>query len=398
LRDVWYFTKNFYRYKLHIEVEEWFSYEKDENESEVDSVIHELGVINNKGYHCKDKGLIKWDPGNNIPEYKEYLKKFNEIQRQQKQYQIDIRGKVEAGLLSRKDALEKRPTPWAILMDDKLRKKLKLYDNTFGILDAHEADLPEIEIKIDDWQVFYKINEVILILLYDRLEFLSENDEDFSDLRGFMLDAQDGYFYNPVRDDNFSSNFYFRIKASSGKIWELLVGADIEEWDILLSERTIKDGEYCPVEQMVEQHPQKDRNRNRKTRDTVIDEIEPTIIKIVQNKLKQHFGSEDWWMEGVPVAIRNKCSIRKNEDKSKEPESSFLDLIDQKDIILNNFNIFGNSFTMQGDEKNSKKEKLNWLVKTNKIRNKCSHGAREIVTQEELEFVKKIYEWLEGLN
>lgn len=110
--------------------------------------------------------------------------------------------------------------------------------------------------------------------------------------------------------------------------------------------------------------------------------------------LKHKFGQDNWWDDGVHPNIQGECSLRRIAKKSKEHDSCFLDLIDYRKIIEENWDLLGNKYTPPSLEQAAKKKRLEWLVRFNTIRQKYSHPQRESTTEEEYEFLKDIDKWL----
>lgn len=125
--------------------------------------------------------------------------------------------------------------------------------------------------------------------------------------------------------------------------------------------------------------------------------IEPLIDKFIKSKLKEEFGEENniWWVEGIPMEIKKKCSNNQIESKTMEPIENFLNTIHYVTIIEANWTLLGNYFTKPGMEKVKKDKKLEWLKKFNGIRQKYSHPQRENTTEDEYNFLIEIKEWLE---
>jgi len=123
-------------------------------------------------------------------------------------------------------------------------------------------------------------------------------------------------------------------------------------------------------------------------------QIQPLIDDFIKRTLIKEYGEKYWWFE-IPEKIRLDCVRRKEEDRSEESPWKFLDTIHYKEIIESHWGLLGNFFTPPGMENESKKKKLEWLVKLNSIRKKYSHPQREPVTEEECNCLKEIYEWLQ---
>lgn len=110
--------------------------------------------------------------------------------------------------------------------------------------------------------------------------------------------------------------------------------------------------------------------------------------------LKNQFGDDDWWDEGVPEKIRLECTSIYVKEKRIEKEWNYLMLIHYKEIAQKNWLLFKEYFTPPNMENVNKEAKLYWLTRMNKIRNKCSHPERSQLSEDEYYFIKKLSSWL----
>lgn len=126
--------------------------------------------------------------------------------------------------------------------------------------------------------------------------------------------------------------------------------------------------------------------------------IEPMIDSYIKSILKEAHGeiNDNWWVNGVPIPIQQKCSDRKILNRSAEPPDHFLTTIEYETIISSkdNWPIFVEVFTPPGMENESKSKRTSWLKEFNSIRQKYTHPQRENVSEMELEFLKELDDWL----
>ena len=123
--------------------------------------------------------------------------------------------------------------------------------------------------------------------------------------------------------------------------------------------------------------------------------IEPLMHEFIVAQLKKQFGEKSWWTSGIPTNIQKACSITKIDQKSDEHESHFLNTIHYKDIIKENSAFLINFFTPPGMDNAGQDKKLSWLIRFNTIRQKYSHPQRDILTEDEYNFLKDLNEWLQ---
>lgn len=121
-------------------------------------------------------------------------------------------------------------------------------------------------------------------------------------------------------------------------------------------------------------------------------ELQKIISEHVLSKLKEKYGleNEKWWYEGIPETIRTEIVARRERDHAHSDKESYFMLVDYKEIILKNWDIFSDIYKL--DASSSKRDFTAWFIKLNDIRNKVSHPERGLATSEELEFIRKIKE------
>jgi DNA sulfur modification protein DndB len=124
--------------------------------------------------------------------------------------------------------------------------------------------------------------------------------------------------------------------------------------------------------------------------------IEPLIHEFVIATLKKEYGEKAWWSEGVPKDIQKDCSDARIDSDSTEPDWHFLNTIHYRSIISKNWGLLGECFTPPDMHNVSKEKKLSWLVRLNGLRQKYSHPQRDILTEEEYNYLQQLYEWLES--
>lgn len=143
-----------------------------------------------------------------------------------------------------------------------------------------------------------------------------------------------------------------------------------------------------------------ERTHTTKQAIEVILNIEGMMQKTVLQELKAEFGETAesvWWFEGVPKGVRKKVDDRINEDQGKRGgrEENF-DLIDYREIIVNNWNLFEEIF---GYGKGSKEKRTAWIAEVNEMRKTAVHasrGARLPVTAEQLAALREKELWLKA--
>lgn len=122
---------------------------------------------------------------------------------------------------------------------------------------------------------------------------------------------------------------------------------------------------------------QKAENKSRAKE--LLDELELLVKNTVIAVLKEEYpDGDDWWLDGVPAAVRFDVSRRREEDKrAGGPEENYLFLIQYYEIISNskNWKLFDRIFGL-GSASNRKDDRLSWLKDVNNWRNIISHPSK----------------------
>jgi len=140
----------------------------------------------------------------------------------------------------------------------------------------------------------------------------------------------------------------------------------------------------------------KDRkSQSNETAKIILPDIQLIVADYLISTLKKEFGEEEteWWLQGVPRAIRQKVVQRREDDPDRPPFEKCFDLLDYKKVILDNWKLFGDKYSRGKGNKNTK---MSWMDKLNTIRRKVAHPERGRVTIDELEFLNEIWSWLEN--
>ncbi|MEK7281121.1 MAG: tetratricopeptide repeat protein, partial [Chloroflexota bacterium] len=125
---------------------------------------------------------------------------------------------------------------------------------------------------------------------------------------------------------------------------------------------------------------------------------EERLHLFIRQRLQQAFGEEEsgWWSQGIPLAIRQKCAQRREEDPRRRDYYNYTDLIDLKDIVDKNWKPFELDFQRVKGQIKSKREFLDNLVKLNEIRKIVMHPVRGAPTEDDFELARKMREVIES--
>jgi len=129
-------------------------------------------------------------------------------------------------------------------------------------------------------------------------------------------------------------------------------------------------------------------------------DIEQKLIDYTITTLKLKFGEDlnQWWGEGTPDNVKEAEYKKAKEKKIYHHPEENLDFIDIRDIMMHNFNLFCEKFTIDATSNDNKKKRLDWLVKVNEIRNKkIAHYGGSRISDTELDYLKHIQEEINNI-
>ena len=161
--------------------------------------------------------------------------------------------------------------------------------------------------------------------------------------------------------------------------------------------KTIKDNfpEFDPPG-LKEYIARTDTTNNQETYQHLF-EIETVIHNHVITELKKKYGDgySNWWHNGIKESIRNDAVALANKEGHYDSGfENYLYLIDLKEVIEKNWDIFSEIYTIDAKANDSRAKRLHWYTEINKIRNIVAHPPSGGVSDEQLALVKKINEEL----
>jgi hypothetical protein len=101
--------------------------------------------------------------------------------------------------------------------------------------------------------------------------------------------------------------------------------------------------------------------------------IEINLVDFVFGVLKPL--GDGWWVDHIPLSIRQKASARQEEEGNRRPKEAYLDLIDLKAIIANNWRLFEPHFLALGS-RGGKDKSLQFLDRLNEVRRLVGHPLK----------------------
>lgn len=132
-----------------------------------------------------------------------------------------------------------------------------------------------------------------------------------------------------------------------------------------------------------------DKEGTLESRD-ILDKLQNRFYIFVIKLLKDKYGEqkERWWYDGIPPKVRKDCSDRHEDEGGIKRKEQYLSLIDYREIVKFNWDIFDNYFTI--DEKGNKSKRTEWMVKLNSIRNITAHTEKWPLTKDQVMFVREM--------
>ena len=123
-------------------------------------------------------------------------------------------------------------------------------------------------------------------------------------------------------------------------------------------------------------------------------EIHSKLSNHVINTLKQHYGTENkvWWTQGIPLKIRQECTIKWEENSREGVEEAQLFLINYIEICHNNWELFQDVISLGAPNKQNKKENTKWIKELNDIRKITAHPERGVLSKDQVAYVNVIFE------
>ncbi|MDB9823102.1 DGQHR domain-containing protein [Deltaproteobacteria bacterium] len=119
-----------------------------------------------------------------------------------------------------------------------------------------------------------------------------------------------------------------------------------------------------------------------------IDEIIRKMYEFVIGELIEKHG-DNWWYEGVPSKVRERCASEYEKGKGKKEKEQYLKILDYQAIASKEWGLFQECFTMS--KEGGKEKKLKWLVELNDIRNVTHHAEKWPAEKEQVQTIRKMH-------
>jgi hypothetical protein len=111
----------------------------------------------------------------------------------------------------------------------------------------------------------------------------------------------------------------------------------------------------------------------------ILHELELGLHEYIKARLQEQYGTTEdgWWVQGVPLAIRQESVERREADPSRDEPFSYTYLVDLRAIVDKQWAVVDADLKRSGKSAEiSKKTVLDSLQRANEIRNRYAHPVR----------------------
>ena len=128
-----------------------------------------------------------------------------------------------------------------------------------------------------------------------------------------------------------------------------------------------------------------------------VTKIHRRLFDYVIETLKKHYGTQKkaWWTKGIPLTIRQDCTIKWEAKNREGEEESQLNLISYIDICHNNWDLVKDVISLGARDKNNKRVNTKWIKDLNEIRKITAHPERGVLTTDQVVFVNELLDKVE---
>ena len=126
----------------------------------------------------------------------------------------------------------------------------------------------------------------------------------------------------------------------------------------------------------------------------VIRTIHGKLFSYIIETLKENYGTKDkaWWIKGVPLDIRKKCTAEWEAKDRQDTEESNLYLISYIEICRDNWNLFKEVISLGEKDRDNSKKCTKWIRDLNELRKITAHPERGVLSTTQVSFVHEIAE------
>ena len=125
-----------------------------------------------------------------------------------------------------------------------------------------------------------------------------------------------------------------------------------------------------------------------------VTKIHRRLFDYVIETLKKHYGTQNkaWWTKGIPLKIRQECTVEWEAKNREGEEESQLYLISYIDICHNNWDLVKDVISLDAKDKDNKRVNTKWIKDLNEIRKITTHPERGVLTTVQVAFVNELFD------
>lgn len=128
-----------------------------------------------------------------------------------------------------------------------------------------------------------------------------------------------------------------------------------------------------------------------------VTKIHRKLFDYVIGTLKMHYGihNKAWWTQGIPLKIRQECTVKWEANNREGDEEAQLFLINYIEICHSNWDLFKDVVSLDATDKQNKRANTKWIKDLNEIRQITAHPERGVLSTDQVAFVNEILEKVE---
>jgi len=125
----------------------------------------------------------------------------------------------------------------------------------------------------------------------------------------------------------------------------------------------------------------------------IFEDLTSLIRSHVVSTLQDEYGSEtkEWWGNGISNNIKKKVGEQISSNGDEHPDySSYLDFEALVNIIIDNWSIFSDQYTIDADETDSQEKQSQWFKKVDELRKKIINPISDPVNKSDIDYLQYV--------
>ena len=210
--------------------------------------------------------------------------------------------------------------------------------------------------------------------------YLATADETFSEISTYLQDLIDYFKAAPAQE----VQAFRRIGSSLNAVRQQSFGLEARIHQ--------KVPDFCPPG--LQQYLDSRDEAGTVEAAAKVTKIHRKLFDYVIGTLKEYYGIQNkvWWTEGIPLKIRQDCTLAWEEKNREGEEEAQLYLINYIDISHNNWDLVKDVISLDAADKQNKRANTKWIKELNEIRKITMHPERGVLSNDQMAFVIEIYE------